>query len=78
MAQGRQTTPDVFAARLGRIDILSGGFARLVFVNVDDAIIEPPIVMTISAVSDAIRQAMLVPGQAMAGVIGQVLPQYKH
>lgn len=78
MTQGRQQAPDVFAARLGRIDILTGGFARLIFVSIDNAIIEPPIVMTIDAVADAIRQAMLVPGHAMAGCVGQLFPEYKH
>lgn len=54
---GRQLGPDVFAFRLGRIDILNdGGFARLVFINIDGRIIEPTIVVPIDAVSSAILE----------------------
>lgn len=50
---GQHPAPDVFAARLGRIDILNGGFARLVFLTLDGNPIDPAIILRIDAMTSA-------------------------
>lgn len=50
----RHRAPDVFASALGRIDILNGGFARLVFYTLDGEPIDPPLVLKIDAMTNAI------------------------
>lgn len=64
----RHPALDVFAARLGRIDILPGGFARLVFFSLDGAPIDPSIVLQTEAVTSAVME---ITRAVAIGLIGE-------
>lgn len=69
----RQAVQNVVALRLGRVEILAGGFANLVFYSIDDTEIEPTIVTPVGALPDII---MALTKATATSVMGGVEPAF--